>query len=503
MYHKITSYPLRFFIFSLGILFLILTFNNISYGQLAGYRGSMAISVRNGSGTAVNNTSIALRINTQYLIANGLLLANGNDIRFGSDCGGSTLYNYWIEGYLNTDSTRIWVKVPAINANDSVKIYMYFGNASATAGSALTGTFNGPWSSTDSVASGGAGGVTNSQRGFRFTPNTNILVSSFGKREPTGTTRYITLFNYTSTAIVYQKQVSGAAGSYEYDTLGIPMWLSSGTQYVLELFQGAADGYYFGTSSQVSPFLTYGDMRYCNSCTQNTFPTNTLSGYHYGYPDLLYYVPNNPVTPVPTNLNGQPADTNTPAAPQSLAGAAGNTIVALNWRKNTEFDVAQYYIYMNTTNNPATATLRDSTYQPDTAKTITGLVNGTPYYFWVKAKDSFCSPRLSAVSNVLSLTPTAVTTQGTIIPKVFALYQNYPNPFNPATVVQFDIPKTSFVKVTVYDILGRQIAILVNEQLQAGRYHATWNADNFASDIYFCKIEAGSFVAQKKMVLVK
>ncbi|MFN8396391.1 MAG: T9SS type A sorting domain-containing protein [Bacteroidia bacterium] len=83
--------------------------------------------------------------------------------------------------------------------------------------------------------------------------------------------------------------------------------MTTGTQYVLELFQGTGDGYYFGSSSQIGQHLTYFDMKYCNSCTQNTFPTSTLSNYHYGYPDLWYFTKQT-VTPAPTYSIGNGLD---------------------------------------------------------------------------------------------------------------------------------------------------------------------------------------------------
>jgi hypothetical protein len=89
------------------------------------------------------------------------------------------------------------------------------------------------------------------------------------------------------------------------------------------------------------------------------------------------------------------------------------------------------------------------------------------------------------------------------IPGSFRLYQNYPNPFNPVTNIKFDIPKSSPVKIAVYDISGREISTLVNEQLSAGSYDINWNGSEHASGVYFYKLETGSFTEVKKMVLVK
>jgi hypothetical protein len=90
-----------------------------------------------------------------------------------------------------------------------------------------------------------------------------------------------------------------------------------------------------------------------------------------------------------------------------------------------------------------------------------------------------------------------------IYPKQFAFNQNYPNPFNPSTIINYEIPKSSFVKLRVYDIHGREITTLVNEQKPAGRYNVTFNASKYSSGIYFYRIETGSFSQIKKMVLLK
>jgi len=93
---------------------------------------------------------------------------------------------------------------------------------------------------------------------------------------------------------------------------------------------------------------------------------------------------------------------------------------------------------------------------------------------------------------------------GTTIPKEYKLYQNFPNPFNPSTTINFDIPKNSFITLKIYDILGRFVETLTeNEFKSAGSYKVNWNAANFSSGIYFYRLEADNFTESKKMVLVK
>ena len=89
------------------------------------------------------------------------------------------------------------------------------------------------------------------------------------------------------------------------------------------------------------------------------------------------------------------------------------------------------------------------------------------------------------------------------IPTEFSLNQNYPNPFNPSTKITYQIPKVSFITLKIYDVLGKEITTLVNEEKPIGSYEIEFNAKNLPSGIYFYKIQAGSFVETKKMVLMK
>lgn len=89
------------------------------------------------------------------------------------------------------------------------------------------------------------------------------------------------------------------------------------------------------------------------------------------------------------------------------------------------------------------------------------------------------------------------------LPTEYKLEQNYPNPFNPSTIIKYDIPKESFVTLKIYDILGREIKTLVNEDKPAGRYSVTFNAGNLASGTYIYRILAGSFIQTKKLALLK
>jgi hypothetical protein len=89
------------------------------------------------------------------------------------------------------------------------------------------------------------------------------------------------------------------------------------------------------------------------------------------------------------------------------------------------------------------------------------------------------------------------------LPLKFILFQNYPNPFNLSTTITFSISSKSFVSLKVYDLLGREVSTIVSEQLLSGSYIRQWNASSFASGIYFYRLQAGSYLETKKLVLLK
>jgi photosystem II stability/assembly factor-like uncharacterized protein len=92
---------------------------------------------------------------------------------------------------------------------------------------------------------------------------------------------------------------------------------------------------------------------------------------------------------------------------------------------------------------------------------------------------------------------------GNEIPKIYKLSQNYPNPFNPSTNIKYQIANSSYIILKVYDILGKEVATLVNEKQKPGTYEVTFDGNNLSSGIYFYKLQVGHFVQVKKMVLIK
>ena len=109
-------------------------------------------------------------------------------------------------------------------------------------------------------------------------------------------------------------------------------------------------------------------------------------------------------------------------------------------------------------------------------------------------------------AHILALNETQISITGVEsinlnIPTSYSLSQNYPNPFNTTTLIKFDVPQSDLVTLKVYDLLGQEVATLVNEEVDAGYHQVTFNASDLTTGIYFYTVNAGGFTMSKKMIL--
>ena len=125
---------------------------------------------------------------------------------------------------------------------------------------------------------------------------------------------------------------------------------------------------------------------------------------------------------------------------------------------------------------------------PSSSRTYTALSNNNTLY--IASEDS----------NIVFIGVNQISSE---VPYGFSLSQNYPNPFNPSSKIRFQISKLSAVKIVVYDISGKEIETLVNEQLKAGTYEVDWNGSNHSSGVYFYQMLTSNYSETRKMVLVK
>ena len=85
----------------------------------------------------------------------------------------------------------------------------------------------------------------------------------------------------------------------------------------------------------------------------------------------------------------------------------------------------------------------------------------------------------------------------------YVLNQNYPNPFNPSTTIKYELPKASLVRLSVYDMLGRQVSVLVDERRDAGVHEVKFEGSTLASGVYFYRLQAGDFTQTKRLLILK
>ena len=116
----------------------------------------------------------------------------------------------------------------------------------------------------------------------------------------------------------------------------------------------------------------------------------------------------------------------------------------------------------------------------------------------------YCEPHQSMgmTGTIIVQNPSAVN-DDEVVANHFELDQNYPNPFNPSTRINYTVPTSSFINLKVYDILGNEVAVLVNEEKPAGNYEINFDASRLTGGVYFYQLTSNSFVDTKKMILLK
>ena len=179
------------------------------------------------------------------------------------------------------------------------------------------------------------------------------------------------------------------------------------------------------------------------------------------------------------------------------------TYVVLTWDSVTDDDF-EYFILERSTNIEFTEDINSealiTNYFEDD-----GLEFDTEYFYrlyYVSGEDN------SEYSDILSVTLDWMSVEGDQLPKTYALHQNYPNPFNPITTLRYGLPEDAMVNITIYDMMGRVVSNLVNNQQYGGYKSVKWNATNnqgepVSAGVYLYKIQAGDFVDTRKMILLK
>ncbi len=201
-----------------------------------------------------------------------------------------------------------------------------------------------------------------------------------------------------------------------------------------------------------------------------------------------------------------------PSVPENFQAAWSGNHPRLTWSSNSEYDIQSYKIYkmvVGETGWACVATVsKETTSWVDNSVSPAGKFD--PIYtikYKIKAVDlannsSDYTSEQSVIGTTNNIWKIAANPEKDPI-KDYKLLSNYPNPFNPSTKIQFQIPKASFVNLTVYNSLGQEIKELVKNNLSKGKYVVKFNAENLPSGVYIYKLEAGKFCSTKKMLLTK
>lgn len=186
------------------------------------------------------------------------------------------------------------------------------------------------------------------------------------------------------------------------------------------------------------------------------------------------------------------------------------------WQKSTSGPTIHYRFYVRKSGpNPEYSYLSDNN-GLDTVITLRkSFLDSLGYILGYSGDSVTCIWRAGANNGVdtlfssgsflftLRTTTIGITQINSNIPGNFSLYNNYPNPFNPRTIIKFDVAKNQFVKIRVHDIQGKEVSVLVNQNLSPGKYSVDFNGENLSSGIYFYSLESDNVYQVKKMVLVK
>jgi Leucine-rich repeat (LRR) protein len=191
-----------------------------------------------------------------------------------------------------------------------------------------------------------------------------------------------------------------------------------------------------------------------------------------------------------------------PAAPKNLSAVPGDSSVTLTWHSVNDSGSIYYRVYMDSTANPLYVVDSTKDYA-DTSLTINGLRNNTTYFYRVTAVDNHNNE--SAFSNEIQVTLVVsnIVDQEMPIPKQFMLQQNYPNPFNPQTTIAFSLPQATHIRLELFDLLGRKVAVLLDEFRKAGHHSIIVKGKNLSSGIYVYQLSAGNYNQVRRMVLLR
>ncbi|MBZ0181627.1 MAG: endonuclease [Melioribacteraceae bacterium] len=245
-----------------------------------------------------------------------------------------------------------------------------------------------------------------------------------------------------------------------------------------------------------------------------TFSKNLIDGEVYNV-KVNNIKSTSQTTIIPNSISSLTTEVFVPVELTAFTGIFNEGNIELNWTTATEINNLGFEIERS-----VVGTSRDLSLQWETIGFVEGEGNSTSpkSYSFVDTKTSEVSQNLAGLDGNLQYRLKQIDFDGnfeyseiitvemlraTSLPTEFVLEQNYPNPFNPTTSIGYTVPSNEYVTLKVYDILGNEVATLVNEQKESGNYTANFDGDKLSSGLYIYKIQAGKFSQVRKMMLLK
>jgi hypothetical protein len=184
-------------------------------------------------------------------------------------------------------------------------------------------------------------------------------------------------------------------------------------------------------------------------------------------------------------------------SPIAAVGVPRNPILV--WYSSNS--ATSYHIQVSA-NSVFPSTIVDTTVA-DTLLKLSPLAANTSFYWRLSASNEHGTSEYSITTSFTTGDQIVTINELTGITREFKVFQNYPNPFNPITTIAYELPTTSFVTLTVYNVIVKKVSTLVNETRSAGRYSIQFDASNLSSGLYFYHLQAGNKSFIKKMLLLK
>ncbi len=289
----------------------VLCMSAITYAQPTGWLYERPISVTNSGSQLIQNYSLAVTVNTQALIAAHQMQANGADIRFGTPCTGTRIFNHFVYSGLNTTTTLIYVMIDSLKPNSTRTIYMFYGNPTATS-TASYSALNGPYTifNNQTITSPlsynyNFGSTNDYQDGVYFQPNQSVLVTGLGAYVPNSTSRQVQLSSYSGgagTVIANQTIPNTSYNTWVFVNLDTPKIITSANQFAASVVTSdyysapLYTNYYStssipsGTASQINILgyaAGYPLVANVNTTAPNVYPS---SSYMEGFADIQFYI---------------------------------------------------------------------------------------------------------------------------------------------------------------------------------------------------------------------